>query len=83
MIPSDSFAIRLMRAQSAECLTMAELSREAGIHHATISQYFDGTRGNPTMDTLVRLATVLKVSTDYLCGLEQPSPKDKLSSDFL
>ena len=67
----DSFAVRLMRAQSAECLTMAELSRMAGIHHATISQYFDGKRDNPTMDTLVKLAKALRVSVDYLCGTRE------------
>jgi transcriptional regulator with XRE-family HTH domain len=68
---NDSFAVRLMRAQSTECLTMAELARMAGIHHATISQYFDGKRDNPTMDTLVKLAKALRVSVDYLCGTQE------------
>jgi len=66
----DTFAIRLLRAKSAEGLSLAQLSRDSGVSHTSISQYVSGEKGNPKMDTLVRLAKSLRVSVDYLCGLE-------------
>ena len=69
----DTFAVRMLRAKSAECLTTAELARESGVSLGALRDYIDGRKHNPKMTTLVRLSKSLRVSVDYLCGLEDKS----------
>lgn len=66
----DSFAIRLLRAQSLRKMSQAQLSVASGINHCTISNLQSGIR-SPNMTTLVKLARALQVSADYLCGLKE------------
>jgi transcriptional regulator with XRE-family HTH domain len=68
----DSFAIRLLRAQSRAGISIRGLSRETGLERRAIDAYHEG-RCEPTMKNLVKLAKALNVSADYLCGLEKKS----------
>lgn len=66
----DTFAIRLLRAKSRECMTAAELARESGLHLSAVNDFAAGRKTNPTMKSLLGLAKALNVSVDYLCGLK-------------
>jgi transcriptional regulator with XRE-family HTH domain len=49
--------------------TPTRLSDETGISKASLSLVLSGKRSNITADTLVKMAAVLGVSTDFLLGL--------------
>lgn len=63
-----TFAQRLKVAREAQGLNQAELSRQTSLPQAQISRMESGT-AVPRALTLVKLATSLNVSTDYLLGL--------------
>ncbi len=53
-----------------ECgLSQNFLAKEVGVASNTITQYESG-YSKPKIDVLVKLAVVLKTTTDYLLGLE-------------
>ena len=64
----ESFAIRLLQAESAARINSAELARRMKVRHSVVSQLERG-RFNPGYLTLIKIACALDVSTDYLCGL--------------
>lgn len=51
-------------------MSQRELANRTGLTEATISRYVNGTR-EPRGEALVRIATVLGVTTDYLLGASQ------------
>lgn len=48
-------------------MSQAELAELLGISRSAVSSYENGTR-SPNHETLVKLATIFNVSTDYLLG---------------
>lgn len=42
--------------------SMSDLAERAGLHHSTISRVIDGSRPNPTRDTVDKIATALELS---------------------
>lgn len=72
-MPSDeSFALRLMRAKSLRGLNQLQLAYRLEMAPSVVCKWENG-YATPTVESLVKLAKVLDVSTDYLCGLkEQP-----------
>lgn len=67
MSTKDSFASRLQQLRELRNLTQAELGRRAGIAAASVSHFETGQRA-PSLESLVKLANALEVSTDALLG---------------
>ena len=65
----DTFAVRLLRAQSRANLTQARLAGAIGTPRSVVCNFQRG-QTHPNLKTLIALAKALDVSTDYLCGLE-------------
>lgn len=65
--PSDIFAERLTEARRIRDLDQAELARRAGLPASSISHFEKGSR-KPSFENLRRLATTLRVTTDFLLG---------------
>lgn len=61
-------AIRLKAQRTAHNLTQRELAAKAETTAATISAYEKGLK-YPALENLIKIATVLNVSIDWLCGL--------------
>lgn len=65
--PSEIFAERLKEARRIRDLDQAELARRAGLPASSISHFEKGSR-KPSFENLRRLATTLRVTTDFLLG---------------
>lgn len=65
--PSDIFKERLKAARELRELDQAALAKHAGLPASSISHFEKGSR-KPSFDNLRRLATALKVTTDFLLG---------------
>lgn len=63
------FKERLKELREDSGLSMSELANKIGVSTNTISRWERGER-IPNLEALVALAKFFKVSTDYLCGLE-------------
>ncbi len=63
------FSERLKELRLEEQLSVQDLGKAIGVSHAAISRWENGLRV-PNIIYLVALAKFFKVSTDYLCGLE-------------
>jgi transcriptional regulator with XRE-family HTH domain len=70
MPTDDSFAIRLLRAQSARKLTQSKLANAMDVKASVICLYQQG-KTLPNFENLVKLTKVLGVSADYLLGLQE------------
>ena len=66
MIPT--FASRLRQLRLDKNLRQEQLDKLIGVNKSAISTYENNTR-QPSFDILVRLATLYRVSTDYLLGM--------------
>lgn len=55
-------------------MSQAELADRLGISRSAVSSYENGTR-SPNHETLVKLATIFNVSTDYLLGRTNETEK--------
>ncbi len=79
---NNEFGNRVKQLRQQADFTQAELAKRLEVSTAVISAYELGER-TPRVDTLVNLADIFKVSTDYLLGIKaQPtSGLDGLSSD--
>ncbi len=64
------FCNRLKRLRIEKRLTQRQLAAMIGVQHTVISFYEVGDR-IPSVEILVKLATVLHVTTDYLLGVEK------------
>lgn len=63
------FIKRLKEIRKDKGLSMSELANKIGVSTNTISRWERGERIS-NLEALVALAKFFKVSTDYLCGLE-------------
>ena len=66
MIPT--FASRLRQLRLDKNLRQEQVAKLLGVNNSAISTYENNTR-QPSFDILVRLATLYRVSTDYLLGM--------------
>lgn len=76
------FAQNLRQARLKARLTQSELAEKAGLTAATISAYesADGRKGkNPSLDNAIKLSAALRVSLDWLCGIENNETQMKHS----
>lgn len=62
------FGIRLREARTLRGWTQNRLSQESGLPAAVISHFETGTRRRASAASLVKLASALSVSVDYLLG---------------
>lgn len=67
---NESFALRLMRAKSRMHVNQSQLANMSGVKPSLISRY-EVQGALPNVPTLIKLATALQVSTDYLLGLKE------------
>ncbi|WP_310204952.1 helix-turn-helix transcriptional regulator [Ancylobacter sp. 3268] len=64
----ELFATQLRKRAEELGISHAEVARRAGLTERRYGNYVAGTR-EPDLATLVRIATVLSTSTDWLLGL--------------
>ncbi len=62
-----NFATNLKKLRKSKKLSQAELASYLGLSQRTISHYEQG-GAEPSLDCLVQIAKLLKVSTDELLG---------------
>lgn len=65
----DIFSDRLRGLRKRRNMTQNDLAERLEISPSTVSSYGRGT-AFPPLPILIRLATILSVTTDYLLGLE-------------
>lgn len=63
------FGDKLRALRLAENLTQKEAARKVGVSNSMISSYENGLR-QPSFEVLIKLASIYKVSTDYILGCE-------------
>ncbi len=63
------FAERLKELRIEEGLSTRELAKRIGVSNMAISRWERDER-TPNLEVVVEIAKYFKVSTDYLCGLE-------------
>ncbi len=68
MVSPSVFGQRLREARTARNWTQEQLAKESGVTAAVISHFETGTRQRASADNLVKLATALSISVDYLLG---------------
>ena len=73
-----SVANRIKNQRAKLRITQTDLAKAAKLTPAAISQFESGAR-KPSFDALSKLATALKVTTDYLLGMKQPGYEDILA----
>ncbi len=78
--PSSDFGKRLVDARRARGLTQTELAELIGSSQRAISSY-ETVAEFPPATTIVKLAQVLKVSTDELFGIEKPKAPPMVTQD--
>lgn len=66
MIPTFASSLRQLRLDKN--LRQEQVAKLIGVNKSAISTYENNTR-QPSFDILVRLATLYRVSTDYLLGM--------------
>jgi transcriptional regulator with XRE-family HTH domain len=64
---ADIFKERLKAARDLRGLSQTQLAADSGLPPSSVSHFESGAR-KPSFDNLKRLATALKVTTDYLLG---------------
>lgn len=64
---------RLKELKEQKKLTNQELSNLSGVPIATINRLMSGATENPTIDTVLALASALGTTVDSLLGLSPPS----------
>lgn len=66
----NGFGKRLEQAIGSNFYKIGETADLLGINRATLSNYING-HSMPTSETLIRMSRLLKVSTDWLLGIEK------------
>ena len=69
-----TFGMRLKQLRTEKKMTQTELGKKLNVTKASVSGYENGTR-NPDQESLVKIAEIFNVSTDYLLGKEQNKRK--------
>ena len=80
MIQGLSKKLTLLRQQNK--LSQSEVARRIGISSSTVSAY-EADQISPSLETLVKLANLFHVSTDYLLGVDYPRDKAVLDTSGL
>jgi transcriptional regulator with XRE-family HTH domain len=75
----ENLGERLRELRASHHISQTDLSKRIGVTNALISAIEKGER-SPSLETLIKLASQFKVSTDYLLGMKQ---KDPISLDGL
>ena len=77
------FGRRLKSARERSLLSQEELADLVGINKITISYYETGNRKdmNPSITTVTKLARILEVSIDWLCGNSHIPDISRMSSE--
>jgi len=71
--PSEIFQERLKSARELRKWTQTQLAEKAGLPPSSIAHFETGSR-KPSFDTLLRVATALVVTVDYLLGrVDEPA----------
>ncbi|MBE5775643.1 MAG: helix-turn-helix transcriptional regulator [Clostridiales bacterium] len=65
-----NFGNRLRELRDSKKMTQKQLAERLGLTKSVISAYETSMR-YPSYDVLVRIASIFRVSTDYLLGMEQ------------
>jgi len=73
-----SVANRIRNRRMELGITQTQLAKAAKLTPAAISQFESGSR-KPSFDAMSKLATALKVTTDYLLGRKRPGYEDILA----
>lgn len=76
-----SFGYRLKQLRTAKKMTQTELGQFLNVTKSSISGYENGTRF-PDQESLIKIAEVFGVTTDYLLGKDQKKASE-LSSEQL
>lgn len=66
---NENFCRKIKELREEENLSLKELGKKLGYSHAALSRWENEVR-IPNIVVLVEIAKYFKVSTDYLCGLE-------------
>ena len=69
------FGNRLRQLRQGKNMTQAQLASYLGLTKSVISAYETALR-YPSYDILIRIASIFKVSTDYLLGIEKQQQLD-------
>lgn len=80
------FSKRLKSSRENANMKQSELSEKTGVTSATISAYENAKADkniNPSLENVCKIASVLNVSLDWLCGLEKTSNSENNNTDLL
>ena len=80
MIQGLSKKLTLLRQQNK--LSQSEVARRLNISSSAVSA-FEAEQISPSLETLVKLANLYHVSTDYLLGVDYPRDKAVLDTSGL
>jgi len=61
-------AKNIKRLRGERRLTQEQLAQKAGITYSTLIKIESGANGNPTLETLSKIADVFEISLDELVG---------------
>lgn len=75
MVEKTEFGKRLRALRLQNNLSQKQLAAQIGAKNSIISFYEVGDRA-PSLDVVIKLASVFHVSTDYLVGLEKTETVD-------
>ena len=78
----DEFAARLKESRAKSGLTQKELAAKVGIAAATLSAY-EASGKPPTIETAMKLADILGVSLDWLCGRDEANERLETYGDVI
>ena len=71
----NEFGTRLYAAMRRKGITLTQLGDAVGSHYNVVSGWVNGHRF-PQFENLVKIARVLEVSLDDLCGVRMPPTKE-------
>lgn len=72
------FGQRLRGLRQEQGLTLAQLAERTGLTASNINKYEHGERANPSIETVMRLASALDTTPGYLLGNEDAATHNKL-----
>ena len=73
--------LKIKEIRKAKKITAKQLAVQINVAESTMSLYENGKR-EPDYNTLVKIADVLEVSTDYLLGIEVEKEKPTASGEL-
>ncbi|GAB6091844.1 helix-turn-helix domain-containing protein [Furfurilactobacillus curtus] len=72
-MPIDYFGERMKAVRKSKRLTQLDLAKRLNVSKGTVSSYEQGL-SYPTLETFVKLCTILDTSSDYLLGISDNLP---------